>query len=182
MDVELKTDQGGHRLNNSVAITVVLLSVFMALAKIKDDNVVQAMQADKADMVDTWNEYQAQRLKREVDAQALAALPPPDSTNQSRAADLRAAVAHYDQSSAELSARAKGFQADYDTLNIRDDQFDLSDAGAAISLSLAAVSALTGLWWLIATSWAFGALGLLMGLAGFFAWPVHPNWLVSLLT
>ena len=34
-----------RRLNRLVAITVVMLSVAMAVGKIKDDNIVQAMQA-----------------------------------------------------------------------------------------------------------------------------------------
>src|SRR4051812_39279849 len=63
MEVELKAEGRARALNNAVAITVVALSVFMAVSKIKDDNIVQAMQAAKADALDTWNEYQAERLK-----------------------------------------------------------------------------------------------------------------------
>ena len=37
------------RLNNLVAVTVVILTVFMAITKIKDDNINQAMQKAKAD-------------------------------------------------------------------------------------------------------------------------------------
>ena len=46
-----------------VATTVVALSAVMAVGKIKDDNIVQAMQADQACKIDLWNEYQATRLK-----------------------------------------------------------------------------------------------------------------------
>ena len=41
------------------AITVVVLSVFMAVTKLKDENVVQAMQHTQVTAVDSWNEYQA---------------------------------------------------------------------------------------------------------------------------
>ena len=53
MEVEISAEAKDKHLNNWVAITVVILSVFMALCKIKDDNVVQAMQQAKADAVDS---------------------------------------------------------------------------------------------------------------------------------
>lgn len=186
MEVELKAEGHARALNNAVAITVVALSVVMAVSKIKDDNIVQAMQSAKADALDTWNEYQAERLKLHFAEQSLmmaklqTAAPAADV--QAAIAGLPATIAHYEQASKDLAEKAKGFQAGYDALNFRDDQFDLSDAGLAISLSLAAVAALTGLWWLLGISWLFGAGGLVMALAGFAGWSVHPDWLVGILT
>ena len=46
------------RLSDLVAVTVVVLSVFMAISKTKDDNINQAMQKAKADAVNAWAEYQ----------------------------------------------------------------------------------------------------------------------------
>jgi uncharacterized protein DUF4337 len=37
-------DARARRLNSWVAITIALLATFMALCKVKDDNIVQAMQ------------------------------------------------------------------------------------------------------------------------------------------
>jgi hypothetical protein len=42
MDADVKTEGDDKRLNNLVAITVVILSVFMAVSNIKDDNINQA--------------------------------------------------------------------------------------------------------------------------------------------
>src|SRR6266487_5317596 len=55
-----------ERLNNLVAISVALLAAFMAVTKVKDDNIVQAMLQAKSDAVDTWGEYQAKRIKHHV--------------------------------------------------------------------------------------------------------------------
>jgi hypothetical protein len=41
---------------------------------------------------------------------------------------------------------------------------------------------LTELYWLLACAWVAGGLGVLMGVAGFGAWPIHPDALVALLT
>jgi len=40
------------RLNNYVAIMVAILATFMGVAKVKDDNIVQAMQQAQAQSVD----------------------------------------------------------------------------------------------------------------------------------
>ena len=45
-----------------------------------------------------------------------------------------------------------------------------------------AVAALTGLWWLLGVSWMFGAGGVVMAVAGFAGWHIHPDWLVAFLT
>jgi hypothetical protein len=60
------------RLNRAVAVTVVFLSVTMALTNIKDGNIVQNMQAAQASQVDSWNEYQATRLKLHMEEIAAA--------------------------------------------------------------------------------------------------------------
>ncbi|MGB8638096.1 MAG: DUF4337 family protein, partial [Pseudolabrys sp.] len=74
MDADVKTDGLDKRLNNLVAVTVVILSVFMAVSKTKDDNVTQAMQKAKQESVDAWAEYQASRIKLHVDENGLTQL------------------------------------------------------------------------------------------------------------
>src|SRR4051794_2703471 len=54
------------RLNTWVAITVALLATFMGICKVKDDNIVQAMQQAQADKIDHWSFYQARNIRQEV--------------------------------------------------------------------------------------------------------------------
>src|SRR6266542_1687531 len=71
-----------NRINNWVAVSEALVSVFMSITKIKDDNIVQAMLQTKSDAVDTWNEYQSKKLKHHMaelglsQVQALQVLAP----------------------------------------------------------------------------------------------------------
>src|SRR5919199_4048530 len=60
------------RLNTLVAITVALLATFMGVCKVKDDNIVQAMQQAQADKIDSYAWYQARNIREEV-ARATAA-------------------------------------------------------------------------------------------------------------
>ena len=74
MDADVKTEGSDKRLNDLVAVTVVILSVFMAVSNIKDDNINQAMQKAKSESVDAWAEYQVARVKLHIDENGLAQL------------------------------------------------------------------------------------------------------------
>jgi hypothetical protein len=74
MDANVSTESSNKRLSNLVAVTVVILSVYMAATKIKDDNINQAMQKAKAESVDAWAEYQSSRVKLHLDENGLAQL------------------------------------------------------------------------------------------------------------
>src|SRR3954465_15529851 len=105
-DVVDAPEGGNRRLNRMVATTVVALSVIMAVGKIKDDNIVQAMQADQASKIDLWNEYQETRLKghdREIEAALLTRLAP-------KAPEIAAATAgnrHYQAEARDLKDQAQ---------------------------------------------------------------------------
>ena len=178
------------RLNPAVAIAVALLSTFMGICKVKDDNIVQAMQQAQADKLDHWAFYQARNLREEVAKSTLAQL-----RLQALSAPARHQTAFREQISAyetlakeqarkkeELKAQAEKDQASYDALNFRDDQFDLSDALIAIAISLLAVTSLTQLWWLFGLSLVPAGFGVIMGVAGLAGWSIHPGALVQLLS
>src|SRR5258706_19265 len=61
-----QTEARAARLNAAVAITVAVLATFMGICKVKDDNIVQAMQQAQADKVDHWSYYQARNVRQEV--------------------------------------------------------------------------------------------------------------------
>src|SRR2546423_13978934 len=84
-----KTVVARARLNTWVAISVALLATFMGICKVKDDNIVQAMQQAQADKIVNYSWYQARNIREEV-ARATAA----QLTAQLAAApaDARAAV------------------------------------------------------------------------------------------
>lgn len=177
-------------LNAAVAITVALLATFMGICKVKDDNIVQAMQQAQADKIDHWAYYQARNLRQEV-AEAtlvqleLAQLGAPSAA----AANYTAAITKYralalDQLSKKEAMKnaAEQDQKTYDALNYRDDQFDLSDALIAIAIAMLAVTALTGMPALYWTALVPTGFGVLMGVAGLTGLSIHPDALVRLLS
>ena len=168
------------RLNTLVAITIALLATFMGVCKVKDDNIVQAMQQAQADRLDHWSFYQARNLREEVAratadqfrAQAVV-LPSGAKTFLASATKYDSIAANESKKKADVRAQAEGDQKIYDLLNYRDDQFDLSDAMAAIAVSLLAVTSLTNKRWLFFLALWPTTIAVIMGLAGLLQWQLH---------
>jgi hypothetical protein len=178
------------QLNTLVAIAVALLATFMGICKVKDDNIVQAMQQAQADKIDSYSWYQARNI-REEEANAVAAqlAAQEASAPQNVRAVYEAEIAKYQAIGQDQSEKKKVQQADaegadqrYNQLNTHDDQFDLSDALLSIAISLLALSALTGKRWLYWVSMIPTVLGVFMGLAGLLGWGIHPDSLTRLLS
>ncbi len=178
------------RLNAAVAITVALLATFMGICKVKDDNIVQAMQQAQADKLDHWAYYQARNLRQEVaeatltqiELARLSAAPSALPAHDAAIARYRALAEEQARKKAEMKLQAEQDQLTYDALNYRDDQFDLSDALVAIAIAMLAVTALTRLWLLYWASLLPTLFGVLMGVAGLAGLAIHPTALVRLLS
>ena len=179
-----------RKLNSFVAVTIALLATFMGICKVKDDNIVQAMQQAQANKIDYWNFYQARNIREEVAKGTLLQLKlAAPSQPASEQANYQKAIAQYEllaaeqsQKKIEVKAQAEQSQRDYDAANFKDDQFDLADAMLAIAISLLAVTALTHLWWLYFAALVPTAFGVLMGLSGLLGWGIHPTALITLLS
>lgn len=185
-----KKGRDNARLNAAVAITVAILATFMGICKVKDDNIVQAMQQAQADKLDHWSFYQARHLRQEVAEATITQLtltrhttPLTDQPTLDAALQRYQAIANEQEGKRnELMEQAEEDQARYDALNYRDDQFDLSDALIAIAIAMLAVTALTELWALYWAALVPTSFGIVMGLAGLAGWPIHPDALIKLLS
>jgi hypothetical protein len=177
-------------LNRRVAVTVALLATFMGVCKIKDDNIVQAMQQAQADKIDHWSYYQARNVREDIAASMatqlkLAAMGRPA---QEQAAYVDA-IGKYEKLAADqktkkeqVRAQAEADQKTYDASNYRDDQFDLSDVLLAIAISLLAITTLTAQRWLYVMAMVPTSIGVFFGLAGLAGLPFHPAWVMGLLS
>jgi hypothetical protein len=185
-----RADRRSARLNAMVAITVAVLATFMGICKIKDDNIVQAMQQAQADKLDHWNFYQARNIRQEVATATVTQLQLARlGRTGPEAVAYDEAIARYEKIATdqagkkdELKKLAEQDQKTYDGLNFHDDQFDLSDAALALAIALLAVTALTHQRWLYWLTLVPTAFGVFMGLSGLLGWTFHPDALVRLLT
>lgn len=186
MDADVKTDGSDKRLNNLVAVTVVILSVFMAVSKIKDETMSPRPCRRPSRSLSTPGSnirlpYQAARRRERPDATANARNRRQHRSRDRRpqAADYEADIKKYEARSKETRAKAEALEKEYDRLNFGDDQFDMSDAFLSIAIAVAAVAALADSFWLLYVVWASGAVGFGFGIAGFLGLNFRPEWLAQ---
>jgi hypothetical protein len=178
-------DRAKSKLNAMVAVTIALLATFMGVCKVKDDNIVQAMQQAQAKSLDSWATFHSKSTEAKLlDAAAteieFAAVANPKAAVSIK--KFRDKQAEELKEKEEWQKTAKDAEADYDKLNYRDDQFDLSDTLVAMAISLLAVTSLTGKRWLYWVALVPTLLGVLMGLAGLLSLKIHPDAVTSLLS
>lgn len=181
------------RLNSIIALAVAITATFTALCNVKDGNVCQAMAQDQAFAVDQWAYYQAKGTKQNlaeavldqltVERQLRTDLPVEGrALLDKKIAEYAARVKLYEDEKKKIKAKAEDLQHDYDRLNIHDDQFDLAEALMSVAIALFGVSALTRKRMLLGFAALLAAFGVLFGLAGFFEWGLHPDFLTRLLS
>ncbi len=183
-------DKARSRLNAMVAITVALLATFLGVCKVKDDNIVQAMQQAQAKSISAWSTFHAKSTELKVLTGSIDQLEIL-STGQNPAVTARA-DAHIKEMRGKVDEEQKekqnwqdeGKKEDglYDDLNYKDDQFDLSDTLSAIAISMLAVTALTQKRWLYWIALVPTLLSVLMGAAGLFNLKIHPDAITNLLS
>ncbi len=187
---ESKQDKQRIQINTYVAISVALLATFMGVCKVKDDNIVQAMQQAQASKIDDWSLYQARNLRAEIarstvtqlKLQEISQLPKMHNAYEKQISAYQDLAKREDLKKIEQKKMAEDDQKTYDQLNIHDDQFDLSDAALSIAISLLAITSLSQKKWLFGVAIIPITFGVLMGLAGLLNWGIHPDALTKLLS
>jgi hypothetical protein len=179
------------RLNSIIAALVAIAATFMALCNVKDGNIVQGMAQAQANAVDQWSYFQAKGMKQNLAEATLdqlqlqrAMLTDPKFAPMldAKIAVYQKQVNKYEKEKADIRANAEGQQKEYDRLNLHDDQFDMSDACLSVAIALFGVTALTKKRWLLILAVLFMFFGVLFGLAGFFAWRLHPDFFAKFLS
>ncbi len=175
---------GKYALNAVVAISVAITATFGALCHVKGENISEKMQHVQAQSVDAWAYYQAKGTKANIAEAALDTMRlqrdlTPGLTAEARATidrkldDYAQKVNRYVTDREEIKRNAEGFEAEYDRLESRDDQFDLAEAAGSVAIALLGITALTQRRRLLYLGWLFAAAGILVGVAGFAGLGLH---------
>jgi hypothetical protein len=184
---------GGSSLNGMIALSVAIIATFIALCNVKAGNITQAMQQAQANSVDAWAYFQAKGTKLNIAESARDALVTQrEISGASLSAEARALIDRkvgeyevkirgYEREKNEIKASAEGFQATYERLNVRDDQFDMAEALTSVAIALLGITALTRKRRLLYVGWTFAGFGLVLGIAGFAGLNLHPDFLARLL-
>lgn len=169
--------QNGDSLAQRIAVLTAILSTLgavFAYAGAHSQNEAMLLKNEaiirKTEAADQWNFYQAKSQK-----QALMTMAQSLSTDPAKAAHFESEAKRYEQEKAELQTRAKALDEESAALNARsaDEMKPHTRLAQAmtflqISIALASIAALTRRRWLVAFAVGAGAIGLILGVPGFF--------------
>jgi hypothetical protein len=181
------------KLNTIVALCVAIIATFMALCNVKAGNIIQQMSRAQANAVDQWSYYQSKSTKEIIAGAAAdqAALDRDTAMNLGDAQKQKLdeaikkdtdAAKRYGKEKEDIKTQAEGFEKQVETLDTRNDQFDMAEALLSVAIALLGVTALTQKRFMLFVAGAFGVFGFVMGIAGFAHLPIHPDWLANILT
>jgi uncharacterized protein DUF4337 len=195
-DIAEAIDEAVHvaresRLNTVVAMLVAATATFMALCHVKAGSITRGMAEEQAAVVNSWSYYQAKSTKQNlaettidllmVQREASGLAPQAVAALDQRLATYTDEVARYGREKNEIGEQAQLHQKNHDNLGIRRDQFDMAEGVLSLAIALLSVVALTQKRWLMVAAVIVVAGGVVLGLAGFVGWNVHPEWLAKIL-
>ena len=187
---EIHTADEGRSMTRTVALIAILLSLFMAVQKIKSENVVLRIQQLRLDLASTNAKANVARLDFElamsdtVVAQLLLRVPDIDASAVRE--QVAKAVARRDRAAAaETQERAQAQRLEHDVerwMHIYH-EYDVAEALLALAIGVTAISLLIGSWAVLSIAVGLGVAGMALGtmlMTGLEA--LVPKWIISLMT
>jgi Domain of unknown function (DUF4337) len=188
-----ETPKEGGILESCVGIGVVLLATFLGICSVKSGNISQKMEKAQVDRNNKWAWYQARNIRSnmyEMTADHLS-LPLPQESAEAKAAReakaelYRKKTKDQEEKMLGIKADAEQSEADYETLGMKDDQFDICEATLALGLAMLGVTALLKRWWLFVMAAIPAGFGVFMGVAGFLGMNTSSpaiKWIIDMLS
>jgi len=171
-----------NKINSRVALFVAITATFMALCNVKDGNIVQAMSQAQANAVNSWSYFEAKSTKQSITEKSLELLKienKPEGKEMIKTYEEQ--IARYDKEKNEISAEAKGYQKQYDDINLFDDQFDMTEALLTIAIAMLGITSLTQKKWLLYFSGSVSLIGIILGVAAFMKISLHSDLISKIL-
>jgi hypothetical protein len=172
---------------NRAALLIAVMAAVLAIGGLGGGNATDDMVGNNIHASDTWSFYQAKNVRQTMyriaveDLEAERALttdPARLSGIDARIKKYRDTIARYDsepdakdptkgEGKKELSARAEGYEAAFETASEQDNNFDYAEVALQLALVLGSVAILALNRWVLALSAGLGLLGTLLTLNGF---------------
>jgi len=171
-----------NKINSRVALFVAITATFMALCNVKDGNIVQAMSQAQANAVNSWSYFEAKSTKQSITEKSLELLKienKPEGKEMIKTYEEQ--IARYEKEKNEISDQAKGYQKQYDDINLFDDQFDMTEALLTIAIAMLGITSLTQKKWLLYFSGIVSLIGIILGVAAFMKISLHSDLISKIL-
>jgi hypothetical protein len=156
------------------AVVVSIMAALLAIASLAGSRASTEAILAQAKASDTYNEYQANSLKRHVNLddaaqlRILASGTPAQAAAEQQAASLEQAVADkYQPAQDQLLPAAQDLEHERDLAESRHRGFQTAEAAFQLGIVLASISIVARARWLLAVGAGLGLLGILLGLNAF---------------
>ncbi|HEY3117318.1 MAG TPA: DUF4337 domain-containing protein, partial [Chloroflexota bacterium] len=161
--------QEGEAFGRRAAVLVSILAAFLAISSLAGNRAATEAILSQEKASDTYNEFQANSLKRHInedDAALLrivAAGSPNEASANQRAATLEQAVAEkYRPNQDALLPHAQELEHERDTAESRHRVFEMAEAGFQLGIVLSSIAIVARATALLAAGGVLGVLGLLL--------------------
>jgi Domain of unknown function (DUF4337) len=166
---ERREDFGRH-----AAVVISVMAALLAIASLAGSRASTEAILAQAKASDTYNEYQANSLKRHVNLddaaqlRILAAGTPDQATAEQQAAALEQAVAEkYQPAQDQLLPVARDLEHERDLAESRHRGFQTAEAAFQLGIVLSSIAIVARVRWLLVGGAALGIVGVLLGANAF---------------
>ena len=156
------------------AVVISVLAALLAIASLAGSRASTEAILSQAKASDTYNEYQANSLKRHVNLDDAAQLrilangSPNQAAAEKQAASLEKAVAEkYQPNQDHLLPEAQALEHERDLAEARHRGFQSAEAAFQLGIVLSSISIVARARWLLGIGGALGLIGLLLGVNSF---------------
>jgi hypothetical protein len=163
-----------ERYGRNAAVVISILAALLAISSLAGSRASTEAILAQAKASDTWNEFQANSLKRHVNLDDAAQLrilgsgTPAQAAAEQQAAALEAAVAQkYQPAQDALMPRALDLEHERDLAESRHRGFQSAEAAFQLGIVLSSISIVARARWLLVLGGVLGVIGLALGLNAF---------------
>jgi hypothetical protein len=163
-----------EKYGRNAAVVVSILAALLAIASLAGSRASTEAILAQAKASDTWNEFQANSLKRHVNLDDAALIrilgmgTPAQAAAEKQAASLEQAVTDkYAPAQAELMPRALDLEHERDMAESRHRGFQSAEAAFQLGIVLSSISIVARARWLLVLGGMLGVIGLALGINAF---------------
>ncbi len=149
-----------------VAVLVAVLAAMLALAGLGANRAQEEVLLAQVQASDTWNEYQANSLKKHINDDMALSLTKQGATDDAKKL-IDANNNKYIPKQKELQPKAQALEHDRDVAHNRHDSYQISEAAFQLGIVLCSIAIIARALWLVFLGAGLGVIGLASLLNGF---------------
>lgn len=148
-----------------VAVVVAVLAAFLALAGLGANRAQEEVLLAQVQASDTWNEYQANSLKKHINEDVATTLTKLGATDDAKKL-IDANNNKYIPQQKALMPKAQALEKDRDVAHDRHNSYQVAEAAFQLAIVLCSIAIVARVLWLVFVGAGLGVIGLVSLLNG----------------